>query len=144
MMNALKYTLLVVQRLLVMAITEQAARADVLRLTLSDQITPASAEVITSAIDRAEREQAEALIITLNTPGGLDTSMREIVSRIDTSRVPVIIYVAPSGGRAASAGFVILMAADIAAMAPGTATGAAHPVMGDGRDIEKTLAEQVT
>src|SRR5205085_9605372 len=143
-MNAFRKTLFAVALLLVFAVTEQAARAEVLRLTLNDQITPASAEVITAAIDRAEREQATALIITLQTPGGLDTSMREIVSRIDTSRVPVIIYVAPSGGRAASAGFVILMAADIAAMAPGTATGAAHPVMGDGRDIEKTLAEQVT
>jgi membrane-bound serine protease (ClpP class) len=143
-MKAVRKTLFAIALLLATACAEQAARADVLRLTLNDQITPASAEVITSAIDRAEREQAEALIITLNTPGGLDTSMREIVSRIDTSRVPVIIYVAPSGGRAASAGFVILMAADIAAMAPGTATGAAHPVMGDGRDIEKTMAEKVT
>src|SRR2546423_5182861 len=143
-MTTLKKTLLAAALLLILNVTGQTARADVLRLRLSDQITPASAEVITSAIARAEREGAEALIITLDTPGGLDTSMREIVSRIDTSRVPVIIYVAPSGGRAASAGFVILMAADIAAMAPGTATGAAHPVMGDGRDIEKTMAEKVT
>ncbi|MEN3332981.1 MAG: hypothetical protein V7641_2346 [Blastocatellia bacterium] len=142
-MNAIRKTLFAAALLLVFAVTEQAARADVLRLTLNDQITPASAEVITAAIERAEREQATALIITLNTPGGLDTAMREIVSRIDTSRVPVIIYVAPSGARAASAGFVILMAADVAAMAPGTATGAAHPVMSDGRDLEKTMAEKV-
>src|ERR1051325_966651 len=99
-MNAPKYTLLAVFALLAIAITGQTARADVLRVTLNDQITPASAEFIASAIDRAEREQAAALIITLNTPGGLDTSMREIVSRIDASRVPVIIYVAPSGARA--------------------------------------------
>src|SRR5690349_8656169 len=143
-MNAPKYTLLAVVALLAIAITGRTARADVLRLTLNDQITPASAEFITAAIDRAEREQATALIITLNTPGGLDTSMREIVARIDGSRVPVIIYVAPSGARAASAGFVILMAADVAAMAPGTATGAAHPVMSDGRDLDKTMAEKVT
>ncbi|MFL6277796.1 MAG: NfeD family protein [Blastocatellia bacterium] len=143
-MTTLKKTLLTAALLLMANVTGQTARADVLRLRLSDQITPASAEVITSAIARAEREGAEALIITLDTPGGLDTSMREIVSRIDTSRVPVVIYVAPSGGRAASAGFVILMAADIAAMAPGTATGAAHPVTGDGRDMEKTMAEKVT
>ena len=143
-MTTLRKTLLAAALLLILNVTGQTARADVLRLRLSDQITPASAEVITSAIARAEREGAEALIITLDTPGGLDTSMREIVSRIDTSRVPVIIYVAPSGGRAASAGFVILMAADIAAMAPGTATGAAHPVTGDGRDMEKTMAEKVT
>src|SRR3954453_18251839 len=122
-MNALRKSLLAVALLLVFAVTERAASADVLRLNLNDQITPASAEVIAAAIDRAEREQATALIITLNTPGGLDTSMREIVSRIDMSRVPVIIYVAPSGAHAASAGFIILMAADVAAMAPGTVTG---------------------
>lgn len=119
------------------------ARADVLRLKLEDQITPASAEVIASAIAQAERERADALIITLNTPGGLDTSMREIVTRIVESRVPVVIYVGPSGSRAASAGFVILLSSDIAAMAPGTATGAAHPVMMDGRDLEKTMAEKI-
>ncbi|HKP11356.1 MAG TPA: ATP-dependent Clp protease proteolytic subunit, partial [Blastocatellia bacterium] len=139
----MKKTLMAAALLLAFAVTEQAARADVLRLSLNDQITPASAELITSAIARAEREQAAALIITLNTPGGLDTSMREIISRIDTSRVPVIVYVAPSGARAASAGFLILMAADVAAMAPGTATGAAHPVTSDGRDFDKTMGEKI-
>jgi membrane-bound serine protease (ClpP class) len=128
--------------LAVMALTG-TARADVLEIKLDDQITPASAEVITSAITRAEREGASALIITLNTPGGLDTSMREIISRMDSSRVPVIVYVSPSGARAASAGFIILIAADVAAMAPGTATGAAHPVMADGRDMDKTMSEKV-
>src|SRR5712692_1519651 len=124
-------------------IVAACARADVLELKLDDQITPASAEVITSAIARAEREGASALIIMLNTPGGLDTSMREIISRMDSSRVPIIIYVAPSGARAASAGFIILIAADLAAMAPGTATGAAHPVMADGRDLDKTMSEKI-
>ena len=119
------------------------ARADVLQLKIDDQITPASAEVITSAITRAERDGASALIITLNTPGGLDTSMREIISRIDSSRVPIIVYVAPSGARAASAGFIIMMAADVAAMSPGTATGAAHPVLGDGREMDKTMSEKI-
>jgi len=126
-----------------LVVAAASSRADVLELRLDDQITPASAEVVTSAIDRAERESASALIITLNTPGGLDTSMREIISRMDSSRVPVIVYVAPSGARAASAGFIILVAADVAAMAPGTATGAAHPVMADGRDIDKTMLEKV-
>ncbi|MFY9611759.1 MAG: nodulation protein NfeD [Blastocatellia bacterium] len=124
-------------------LAETSVGADVLHLKLDDQITPASAEIIAAAIARAERENAAALIITLNTPGGLDTSMREIVSRIDASRVPVIVYIAPSGARGASAGFIILLAADVAAMAPGTATGAAHPVMADGREIEKTMNEKI-
>jgi membrane-bound serine protease (ClpP class) len=119
------------------------ARAEILRLRLDDEITPASAELITSAIARAERANATALILELNTPGGLDTSMREIVSAILSSRVPVIVYVAPSGARAASAGFVILLSSDVAAMAPGTATGAAHPVMADGRDLDKTMNAKV-
>lgn len=122
---------------------EPLACADVLRLKLDDQITPASAAVIASAISKAERDHADALIITLNTPGGLDTSMREIVTHIVQSRVPVVVYVAPSGSRAASAGFVILLSSDVAAMAPGTATGAAHPVMMDGSDLDKTMAEKV-
>jgi membrane-bound serine protease (ClpP class) len=143
-MNALKRIITLAALLLFITAAGATARADVLRLTLDDLITPASAEVIGSAIARAEREGATALVITLNTPGGLGTSMREIVSRIDASRVPVIIYVAPSAASAASAGFVILMAADVAAMAPGTTTGAAHPVMSDGRDLDKTMSEKVT
>ncbi len=119
------------------------ASADVLRLKLDDQITPVSAEIIVSAIARAERDGSAALIITLNTPGGLETSMREIVSRIIASRVPIIVYVAPSGSRAASAGFVILLSADVAAMAPGTATGAAHPVMIGGGEMSKTMTEKI-
>jgi membrane-bound serine protease (ClpP class) len=119
------------------------ASAQVLRLKLDDQITPASAEVIVSAIARAERDGSAAIIITLNTPGGLESSMREIVSRIIASRAPVIVYVAPSGARAASAGFVILLSADLAAMAPGTATGAAHPVLIGGGEMSKTMTEKV-
>jgi membrane-bound serine protease (ClpP class) len=142
-MNALRQTIIIAALLLVVVASATSARGDVLQLKIDDQITPASAEVITSAITRAEREGASALIITLNTPGGLDTSMREIISRMDGSRVPIIIYVAPSGARAASAGFIILIAADVAAMAPGTASGAAHPVMGDGRDLDKTMSEKV-
>jgi membrane-bound serine protease (ClpP class) len=120
------------------------ARGDVLKLKLDDEITPASAEVVGAAIKQAEQTAATALEIELDTPGGLDTSMRQIVSEILASKVPVIVYVAPSGSRAASAGFVILLSSDLAAMAPGTVTGAAHPVMMDGRDIEKTMAEKVT
>ncbi|HEU4389961.1 MAG TPA: ATP-dependent Clp protease proteolytic subunit [Blastocatellia bacterium] len=119
------------------------ARADVLRLKLDDQITPASAEVIASAITQAERQNSTAIIIELDTPGGLATSMREIAARIIASRVPVIVYVAPSGSRAASAGFVIMLAADIAAMSPGTNTGAAHPVRADGGETDKTMDEKI-
>jgi membrane-bound serine protease (ClpP class) len=129
--------------LLALLASASDASGQVLRLKLDDQITPASAEVISSAITRAERDRASALLITLNTPGGLETSMREIVTRIVESRVPVIVYVGPSGARAASAGFVILLSSDLAAMAPGTATGAAHPVLMGGRDMDKTMAEKV-
>ena len=142
-MNARRQVIITASLLLVVIALSGNARADVLEIKIDDQITPASAEVITSAITRAEREGASALIITLNTPGGLDTSMREIISRMDRSRVPIIIYVAPSGARAASAGFIILIASDVAAMAPGTASGAAHPAMADGRDLDKTMSEKV-
>ncbi|MCI0487302.1 MAG: nodulation protein NfeD [Blastocatellia bacterium] len=144
MMNALKNRIITAALLLpILLAATLEARADVLRLKLEDQITPASAEVIITAIDQAEQRQATAVIIMLYTPGGLDTSMREIISRILSSRVPVIVYVAPSGARAASAGFIILLAADVAAMSPGTATGAAHPVMMGGGDIEETMKEKV-
>lgn len=91
-------------------------------------ISPVSAKFITEAIDRAEAEDAVCLIIELDTPGGLDDSMRSIIKRILASKVPVVVYVAPAGSRAASAGAFITMAAHVAAMAPGTAIGAAHPV----------------
>ncbi|MBI2939813.1 MAG: nodulation protein NfeD [Chloroflexi bacterium] len=92
-------------------------------------VNPVMAGYITRVIAQAEREQAEALVIQLDTPGGLDTSMREIIQAIVGSRVPVIVYVAPPGGRAASAGLFITMAAHVAAMAPDTNMGSAHPVM---------------
>ncbi len=128
---------------IILMIAGNAAIADVISLKLEDQITPASAEVIVSAIARAERENSTALILTIDTPGGLETSMREIVSRIISSRIPIIVYVAPSGSHAASAGFVILLSADVAAMAPGTSTGAAHPVLIGGREMSKTMTEKI-
>ena len=142
-MDLLKPKLLAFPLLFILLAATRDVQADVLRLRFSDEITPASAEVFASAVTRAERDHASVLIIELDTPGGLSTSMREIVSRILASKVPVVIYVAPSGVRAASAGFVILLSADLAAMAPGTATGAAHPVMADGRDLDKTMNEKV-
>ena len=91
-------------------------------------ISPVSAEFMTEAVSRAERESRDALVLVLDTPGGLETSMRDIVKAILGSRVPVIVYVHPAGARAASAGVFIAMAAHVAAMTPGTNIGAAHPV----------------
>jgi membrane-bound serine protease (ClpP class) len=105
------------------------AGAAVLRVVLNDTIHPIADEFIGRALEQAAREGDEAVLIELSTPGGLLDSTRSIVEKIMTSRVPVIVYVAPTGGRAASAGFFILESADIAAMAPGTNTGAAHPVL---------------
>jgi len=102
--------------------------ADVLKITVNDRIHPVTAEYIGRALDAANANHDQAVLIELNTPGGFLDSTDEIIHRIITSPVPVIIYVAPSGSRAASAGLFILESADIAAMAPGTHTGAAHPV----------------
>jgi membrane-bound serine protease (ClpP class) len=121
-----------------------AASAQVLKIVLDDTIQPISDEFIGRALKKADQEKDQALLIELNTPGGLADSTRHIIEKIVASPVPVIIYVAPSGSRAASAGFFLLQAADVAAMAPGTNTGAAHPVtlMGPKMDdIMKTKVE---
>src|SRR5215469_8512191 len=104
------------------------ARADVLKIVVNDTIQPMAAEFIDHAMREAQNSHADVILIELNTPGGLMSSMHEIVEKILDSPVPVIVYVAPSGSHAASAGFFILESADIAAMAPRTHTGAAHPV----------------
>jgi membrane-bound serine protease (ClpP class) len=103
--------------------------AEVLKIVLNDTIQPISEEYIARAIDEAARRNDQALLIEINTPGGLVESTRHIIEKITNSSVPVILYVAPSGSRAGSAGIFILEAADIAAMAPGTNAGAAHPVL---------------
>ena len=114
---------------LVAALVASTAGATVVRVVVDDMIHPISDEFIGRALDQAAATGASAVIIELSTPGGLDDSTRRIVERIFRSPVPVVVYVHPSGARAASAGFFILQAADIAAMAPGTNTGAAHPVL---------------
>jgi membrane-bound serine protease (ClpP class) len=106
----------------------QPSQPEVVVLQLDDTIQPVSEGYVARAIDRAAALHATALLIELNTPGGLLTSMRHMVGRIGSSPVPVIVYVAPEGARAGSAGFFLLEAADVAAMAPGTNAGAAHPV----------------
>src|SRR5215472_4128265 len=93
------------------------ARADVLKIVVDDTIQPMAAEFIDHAIQEANRSHSEAILIEINTPGGLMSSMHEIIEKVLASPVPVIIYVAPSGAHAASAGFFILESADIAAMA---------------------------
>ena len=103
--------------------------ADVLKIVVHDTIHPISDEFIGRALDQAAREHDEAVLIELSTPGGLVDSTRLIIQKILASPVPVIVYVAPSGARAASAGFFILESADIDAMDPGTNTGAAHPLV---------------
>lgn len=134
------------RRALILAALLAAAsqiHASVLLLHINDMIHPISDEFIGRALDQAQREHDDAVIIELTTPGGLLDSTRSIVEKIMTSRVPVIVYVAPAGSRAASAGFFILESADLAAMAPGTNTGAAHPVLlGEKMDeIMKTKVE---
>lgn len=118
-------------------------QASVLRIRVNDMIHPISDEFIGRALADAARAGDTAVVIELSTPGGLLESTRSIVEKIMNSRVPVIVYVSPTGSRAASAGFFLLVAADVAAMAPGTNTGAAHPVMlGEKMDeIMKTKME---
>jgi len=103
--------------------------ADVLRVAVNDAIQPVTAEYIGRALAAAAANHDQAVLIEINTPGGLVDSTREIIEKIVASPVPVIVYVTPSGSRAASAGFFILECGDVAAMAPGTNTGAAHPVI---------------
>jgi len=117
--------------------------ADVLKIMLDDTIQAATAERVERALDQAAAQKDDAVLIELSTPGGVMDAMREIMEKILASSVPVIIYVTPSGSRAASAGFFILESADIAAMAPGTNTGAAHPVGPFGGDIQGTMKEKV-
>src|SRR5947209_16267944 len=106
-----------------------SVRADVLRVVIDGTINPVSAEYIERGITRASDQHAQAVLLEIRTPGGLSDSTREIIAKMLASPVPVIVYVYPTGSRSASAGFYILEAADIAAMAPGTNTGAAHPVL---------------
>ena len=118
-------------------------RAEVLKIVVNDTIQPITEEFISRAIDEAQRRNDQAILIEMNTPGGLVESTREIIQKITNSAVPVIIYVAPSGSRAASAGFFILESADIAAMAPGTNTGAAHPVVLGGGKMDDVMKEKM-
>jgi membrane-bound serine protease (ClpP class) len=118
----------VVVCILGIAFCTSAARGEIVKIVVDDTIQPITAEYISRAIDQAARTNAQAVLIEMNTPGGLVSSTREIIEKITNSPVPVIVYVTPTGGHAGSAGIFILESADVAAMAPGTAAGAAHPV----------------
>lgn len=115
-------------------------------ITVDGVITSPTAKYIADSIENAKKDNAEGLIIQLDTPGGMDTAMRDIAKSILNSPVAVIVYVSPSGARAASAGVIITQAAHIAAMAPGTNIGAAHPVaigLGGGKDMDKTMSKKI-
>ena len=125
---------------------EAAANASVVELRIDGEIEPVMAEYVVAGIDRAAESHAQLVLITINTPGGLDSSMRSIIQKILASPVPVVTYVAPTGSRAASAGFFILLSADIAAMAPGTDTGAASPLLEVGGapvQMDETLRKKI-
>jgi membrane-bound serine protease (ClpP class) len=124
-------------------IVSPVSRAEVLKIVVDDTIQPITEEYISRAIDEAQRRNAQAVLIEINTPGGLVESTRHIIEKITHSSVPVILYVTPSGSRAASAGFFILESADIAAMAPGTNTGAAHPVILGGGKVDDVMKEKM-
>jgi len=113
------------------------------KLVLSDTIQPVSAGELDRAVAQANSDGAQALLIELNTPGGLLDSTRTMVGAILSSRVPVIVYVGPSGARAGSAGFFLLEAADVAAMSPGTNAGAAHPVLEFGGQPDATMTQKI-
>ncbi|MBU1054436.1 MAG: nodulation protein NfeD [Proteobacteria bacterium] len=121
-----------------------AGGQDICLINISADINPGIADYLKSGIKYAEKNGFGCIIITLNTPGGLADSMREMVVDILASKIPVVVYVAPDGARAASAGVIITMAADIAAMAPGTNIGAAHPVGAGGKDIGGTMSDKIT
>jgi membrane-bound serine protease (ClpP class) len=125
-----------------LAMPAAMSASKVVAVDVDGMIHPITVEIVSSAIARAEAERADVVLIRLNTPGGLMDAMRETIEKIVASRVPVITYVAPSGGRAASAGFFILLSGDVAAMAPGTNAGAAHPVQMAG-EMDAVMKEKV-
>ena len=119
-----------------------AGRPLVVAAEIDALIHPVSAEFIAQTIRRADADDAELVVLVLHTPGGLVDSTRDINTSIIEADTPVVVYVGPSGTRAASAGFLITIAADVAAMAPGTHIGAAHPVSGTGQAMDETAAEK--
>jgi membrane-bound serine protease (ClpP class) len=120
----------------------QSADRHVIVTEIDGIIQPVTAEYFTDAVDVADTSGAELVVLVLRTPGGLLDSTRTMVSRMITSRAPVVVFVGPSGARAASAGFILLIAADVAVMAPATHAGAAHPVSGSGEKMDETTSQK--
>jgi membrane-bound serine protease (ClpP class) len=128
-----------------LALVAQAAppTPKIIEVDVDGMVHPITVEIVGHAIERAKQEHASLVLIRLNTPGGLMDAMRETIEEIAASPVPVATYVAPSGGRAASAGFFLLEAGDVAVMAPGTNTGAAHPVLLTGGEMDPEMKQKV-
>jgi membrane-bound serine protease (ClpP class) len=124
------------------AVAAPERRPEVLKVVVDDAIQPSTAEYVIRAIDSAQSNRDDAVLLELYTPGGLESSMRDIIAKILASPVPIIVYVAPTGSRAASAGFYILESADVAAMAPGTNTGSGHPII-LGTTMDPVLKEKL-
>jgi membrane-bound serine protease (ClpP class) len=121
---------------------ESAAAGTILAAQVDSIIHPVSAEYMIDVIERADREQAELVVFTLETPGGLVDSTRAIVTQMLAAKTPIAVFVAPAGARAASAGFILTLAADVAAMAPGTHIGAAHPVASGGEKVDEVMSKK--
>jgi membrane-bound serine protease (ClpP class) len=135
----------VLRRLLILlafALPAPAQSPLVIKLTIHDTIQPITAEYLKRGLDEAAARHASAVLISMGTPGGLLDSTREMVADIEASPVPVILFIEPSGSRAGSAGFFLLESADIAAMAPGTEAGAAHPIL-EGQTMDPVLKEKI-
>jgi membrane-bound serine protease (ClpP class) len=126
-----------------LTVQARAAQPTVDKLVLSDTIQPVTAGELDRALAQANRDGAQALLVELNTPGGMLDSTRTMAGAILSSRVPVIVYVSPAGARAGSAGFFLLESADVAAMAPGTNAGAAHPVLEFGGQPDDTMKQKI-
>jgi membrane-bound serine protease (ClpP class) len=141
--HALRLGWLIVGAAALLPLTASAQSPRVEQADLNGDINTITASYIGTAVHRAEADQADALLVILNTPGGISNSMDDIVTSLINSRVPVIVYVYPSGARAASAGLFVAQAADVLAMAPGTNIGSAHPIQATGEDLTGDLGAKV-
>lgn len=130
--------------IVLLGLTSLSAASQVMIVRVEDAISPASARFMVQAIEKAQADKAECLIIEMDTPGGLDQSMRQVIKSIMASKIPVVVYVAPQGSRAASAGAFITLSSHVAAMSPGTSIGAAHPVAIGTGQMDSTMSGKVT